>query len=196
MKIDRHSWIFELFAVVAVSLLTPAQAQGVSAPPAQETGDLSGLHDFDFLVGEWRVHHWIKRPVDGGQWSEFEGSCINRRLAEGRVNVEEHRFARPTGVTYGVAIRSYDPKTAQWAIWWIDSRVPHNTMDPPVVGAFKEGVGTFYSESTLEGEPIRVRFIWSQISPASARWEQAYSKDAGENWETNWIMEFKRVNAS
>ena len=43
----------------------------------------------------------------------------------GRGNVEEHQFERPTGVTFGVAVRAYDPKSAEWAIWWLDSRVPH-----------------------------------------------------------------------
>jgi homoserine acetyltransferase len=42
-------------------------------------------------------------------------------------------------------------------------------------------------------EPTRTRFIWSQITGTSARWEQAYSLDAGKAWQTNWIMEFKRA---
>jgi len=34
---------------------------------------------------------------------------------------------------------------------------------------------------------------WSRITPASARWDQAFSFDAGKNWDTNWMMEFKRA---
>jgi hypothetical protein len=40
---------------------------------------------------------------------------------------------------------------------------------------------------------MRVRFTWSDITPASARWEQAFSSNAGTTWKTNWIMEFQRV---
>ena len=46
---------------------------------------------------------------------------------------------------------------------------------------------------TLEGRPIRVRFLWSRITDTSARWEQAFSLDGGGSWETNWIMDFTRV---
>jgi hypothetical protein len=38
-----------------------------------------------------------------------------------------------------------------------------------------------------------VRYLWSRIGADSARWEQAYSLDEGNSWETNWIMDFTRV---
>lgn len=161
-----------------------------SAKPAPE--QRSGMHDFDFQQGEWRVHHRVKRPIGSAEWTEFDGSCRNRALIDGSANVEEHRFDRAGGVTYGIALRAYDLKSAQWAIWWIDSRAPHGAVDPPVVGRFENGVGTFYSDGTLEGKPIRVRYVWSKITTISAQWEQAYSGDAGATWETNWIMEFSR----
>ena len=44
------------------------------------------------------------------------------------------------------------------------------------------------------GPAIRVVYVWSEITPSSARWEQAFSIDGGETWETNWIMEFKRTS--
>jgi quinol monooxygenase YgiN len=114
----------------------------------------------------------------------------------GGANVEEHMFNKPTGISRGVALRAFDPKTGQWAIWWIDSRDPLAALDPPVKGRFDNGVGTFYSDGALNGKPIRTRFIWSHITPTSARWEQAYSSDAGKTWETNWIMEFRRASFS
>jgi hypothetical protein len=193
MKGLRRTLAAGLLAV-ALGMAIAAPAQDRTLPPSQATPEnLSDLHDFDFLVGKWRVHHIVKRPIDSDEWTEFDGTCVNWALVDGRGNVEEHRFNRPTGITYGVAIRSYDPQTAEWAIWWIDGRAPHGAMDPPVKGRFEKGVGTFYSDGTLDGEPIRVRFIWSQITDTSARWEQAYSSDGGIAWETNWIMEFQRV---
>ena len=42
-------------------------------------------------------------------------------------------------------------------------------------------------------KPIRVRFTWSKMTPASAHWEQAFSPDGGKTWETNWIMDMQRV---
>ena len=164
------------------------------APKAQQApANLSGQHDFDFEFGKWRVHHRVKRSTGSDPWLEFDGTCSDRGLVDGTANVEEHTFNKPTGVSYGIALRAYDPKTGQWAIWWIDGRDPHGSLDPPVKGSFDNGVGTFYSDYVDQGKPMRVRFLWSHITPTSARWEQASSADAGKTWLTNWIMEFQRI---
>lgn len=151
--------------------------------------DFSGAHGFDFEIGEWTVHHRIKRQ---DRWVEMEGTCIDRPALSGSANIEEHTFNRPEGVTRGMAVRAYDPKTNLWAIWWIDSRDPHGAMDPPVKGAFVNGVGTFYSDSVVNGQTVRTRFLWSHITKTSARWEQASSADEGKTWDTNWVMGFSR----
>jgi hypothetical protein len=155
--------------------------------------DLSGAHDFDFEFGDWTVHHRIKRP--SGEWFEMEGTSNTRPILAGLGNVEDNLFHRPAGDSRGVAMRAYDPATAKWAIWWVDSRAPHNPLDPPVVGKFTNGVGTFYSDSEINGKLTRTRFTWSQITKDSARWEQAFSTDGGKTWDTNWVMEFRRVRA-
>ena len=62
----------------------------------------------------------------------------------------------PGGTYRGVAPRSFDAKSGQWSIWWIDSRT---TLAPPVRGSFHNGVGTFYADDTENGKPIRIRFI-------------------------------------
>jgi len=35
-----------------------------------------------------------------------------------------------------------------------------------------------------------VRNTFSDITPSSSRFEQAFSADGGKTWETNWIMTF------
>ncbi|WP_343786787.1 hypothetical protein [Dokdonella soli] len=175
--------------------VTPAYASQDVPQTAQAAPNLTGLHDFDFLVGEWHGHHrkLKERLANSHEWVEFEGTLSMRKLMDGWANVDDNVFNVPGGTYRGVGLRSYDPKTGQWAIWWLDGRNPFGELDPPVKGHFENGVGTFYANDTLRGKPVRVRFIWSQITPTSARWEQAYSPDAGKTWETNWIMEFKRV---
>ena len=183
-----------------LSVLLPAFNVTASAQTAQVVAaavdkiDSEGIHGFDFQVGDWRVHHRTKRA--NGTWVEFDGTCSNRRLMDGRSNVENHRFDKVDGVTYGVAVRGFDAKTGTWAIWWLDSRDMHATLDPPVKGRFENGVGTFYSESEVNGKVTRTRFIWSHLTATTAHWEQAYSTDAGKTWETNWVMEFTRTAAS
>jgi hypothetical protein len=54
------------------------------------------------------------------------------------------------------------------------------------------GRGDFYGNDTDDGQPIRVHYLRSAITPQSARWQQAFSRD-GESWETNWIMELTRA---
>lgn len=55
-----------------------------------------------------------------------------------------------------ISLRSYDPPTDQWAIWWLDGRSPSH-LDPPVIGGFADGIGTFIAEDTFDGRPILVR---------------------------------------
>jgi len=167
--------------------MAPCCSPSAAAEARAIAANASGVHDFDFESGRWRVHHRVKKP--DGSWVEYDGTCSNRGLIDGSANVEEHTFDKPNGVTHGIALRAYDATTATWAIWWIDSRNPHAPLDPPVVGRFDGGVGTFYSESAGS----RTRFVWSHISADSARWEQAVSTDSGKTWATNWIMEFRRI---
>jgi len=83
-------------------------------------------------------------------------------------------------------------ETRKWAIWWLDGRNPHS-LDVPMLGSFVDGVGTFLADDTFENKPIKVRFLWSRITPSSCRWEQAFSEDGGKRGETNWIMDFARA---
>jgi hypothetical protein len=154
----------------------------------------AGVGDFGFLAGEWRVRHRYLRSKDGHGWLEAEGTCRHRELTDGWANVDEYLIDAPSRAYRAVALRSFDPVTRQWAIWWLDGRNPAGALDPAVKGRFENDVGTFYSDQTLDRKPIRVRFIWSQITSTSARWEQAYSSDSGGTWATNWIMDFRRTS--
>ena len=186
--------------IVAVALMAAGTSGGVNATqdtPAAPSGatDMSGLHDFDFLVGTWRSHsrRLKERLAGSNEWEEFEGTIVSHRLMEGLANVDDTVFYTPEGIYRGVAPRAYDPKTGQWAIWWIDGRNPFGNLDPPMKGRFVHGIGTFYAGDTLREKPIKVRFIWSHITRTSARWEQAYSPDEGKTWETNWVQTIERV---
>lgn len=179
-----------IVAVLALAHRDARAQAGPRNPPAALAQPKGGPHDFDFELGKWRVHHRAKR---NGQWAEFDGTCTNRGLIDGSANVEEHTFFRTAGTSYGIAVRAYDPKTGTWAIWWIDGRDPHGALDPPVKGRFVDGVGTFYADSVVDGKTTRTRFLWSRITAKSARWEQASSTDLGKTWDTNWVMEFSRV---
>ena len=151
--------------------------------------------DFNFLFGRWNVHHrrLKERLAASQEWVEFEGTLVAQSLMDGNANVDDNVLYFP-GATYrAVSLRSFDSKTGEWSIWWLDGRNPA-VLDTPVRGSFENERGVFYADDTFNGRPIRVRFIWSQITATSCRWEQAFSPDGGRWWETNWIMDFTRDN--
>ena len=150
--------------------------------------------DFEFLMGRWRVrHHRLKqRLADCTDWDDFGGTSSVRLLINGVGNIDENEIGLPGDPYIGVTLRTYDPKAAIWRIYWFDSRYPE-AIDPPMVGRFENGAGTFHAEHLFEGKPVRVRFLWTRPSAETCRWEQAFSADGGRNWETNWIMDFARA---
>jgi hypothetical protein len=198
MKIYRRT--ATVMASLILSLAIPGSSTGQSD---QDSGHgttridsaTPGVHDFDFLVGQWRVHHRTlkERLANSHEWIEFEGTLVNQPLMEGYSNVDDTVFEKPGAPFRGVALRSFDSKTQQWSIWWLDSRTPLGPLDPPMRGGFRDGVGTFYADETFNGKPVRTRFLWTKITPTSCHWEQAYSPDGGKTWETNWVQDIIRV---
>ena len=153
-----------------------------------------GRHDFDFFMGNWRVHHrrLKERLANNHEWVEFEGTCAGQKILGGLGNIGDCVLDLPGGAYRGVALRAYDPEKKQWSIWWLDGRSP-GQVDVPAVGRFENGVGTFYADDTLKGKPIRVRYLWTRVTSNTPHWEQAFSVDAGETWETNWTWDFTKV---
>lgn len=158
--------------------------------------DTAAPADFDFIIGDWRVLHerLDARLAGSTTWTRFEGLTSTRKILGGWGNLEDNLLHLPSGPYRAVAMRSFDAATGTWAIWWLDGRAPH-ALDAPVKGSFQNGVGLFYSDDHFEGRPIRVRFTWRIGPDGDPRWEQAFSADGGGSWETNWRMQFIRVDA-
>ncbi|WP_200946033.1 hypothetical protein [Caulobacter sp. Root487D2Y] len=153
-----------------------------------------GPNAFDSRPGDWKVRHRrLKERLAGStEWVDFDGVQTWWPTLGGLGNLDDNLFAMPGGPYNGVTLRAYDPKTDQWSIWWLDGRNPHGDLDPPMKGRFVDGAATLYADDTLRGRPIKVRFIWSNITPATGHWEQAFSPDGGETWETNWFSDFSK----
>lgn len=149
--------------------------------------------DFDFEFGDWSVRHrrLKDRLVGCTDWGEFTGESSTRPILGGLGNVEDNLLHLPAGSYRAIALRSFDAARGEWAIWWLDARLPHQ-LDVPVKGRFVDGIGTFLGDDTLRGAPIRIRFVWDARDAARPTWEQSFSGDAGASWEPNWRMEFSR----
>lgn len=172
--------------------MTTSTVSGI-APKTIEPG--LAVHDFDFYMGSWRVRHrrLTKRLMGSDHWQEFEGTSTAWPILGGAGNIDDNVLELPDGQYRAISIRTYDPASDQWSIWWLDGRTP-SRLDPPVVGGFADGIGTFIAEDTFDDRPILVRFLWSDITDRSTRWEQAFSADGGSTWEVNWVMESTRTS--
>ncbi|RJE71229.1 DUF1579 domain-containing protein [Pseudoalteromonas sp. MSK9-3] len=149
--------------------------------------------DFDFIIGDWSVKH--RRLTcfltECDEWIEFTGTSSVQKTLGGFGNIEDVQLQLPTSPYRAIALRSYDSMSQNWSIWWLDGRSP-NTLDVPVVGQFKQGIGEFFADEVIKGVPVKVRFTWFSTNPNTPRWEQAFSKDNGATWQTNWIMTFAK----
>jgi hypothetical protein len=148
------------------------------------------MNDFDFLVGTWDVANRCRRRrlAGGDDWEEFPGVARARTFFDGAGSFDEITF--PTKGHSGATLRTFDVERQEWSIYWVSSR--DGILTPPMIGRFHDGVGTFFGDDTYEGALVRCRFIWSNISDRTARWEQAYSTDGERTWETNWVMDLSR----
>jgi hypothetical protein len=192
---NSHATVAASLLAAAIALASSVHASGDLPQSSPTAASPAGSHDFDFLIGDWRIHHTLLKDRLTGchEWFEFDGTSSMRPMMGGWGNVDDNVLNRPGGAYRAMTVRAFDPVSGQWAIWWVDGRNPFGDLDPPVKGRFQDGVGTFYADDTFRGKPVRVRFTWSRITPTSIHWEQAFSPDGGKTWETNWKSDFARV---
>jgi hypothetical protein len=185
-----------LAAIAALAIAPTAHAQSSGGTTMTTQPAQSAPHDFDFLIGSWRVHHHrLKERLAGSHdWVDFEGTSRLEMTMAGAGTVDDNWLDLPGGAYRAVGIRAYDPKTGLWSVWWLDGRNPQGPLDPSLRGRFENGVGIFTGDDVFNGKPIKVRYIWSRITPTSAHWEQAFSPDGGKSWETNWVMDLTRAS--
>ena len=193
-------------ALFAICFSAAAHGQSTPAPtPAVRDGS----HDFDFIYGKWRMpNHRLKKRLAGShEWDDFI-TCDEANPLPGGIGNTDYWKASYWKDFVGVTIRTYDPKTGLWRIYWVDNKFSDGVIQPPVLGKFDGNVGIFEGPDTFNGIPILVRFTWtihpdgppaptkweqalnSKGAPVVARWEQAFSTDNGKTWETNWYNEF------
>ena len=160
----------------------PAPAMAQQPPPAAAARD--GSHDFDWEIGEWTTQlRRLQRPLSGSTtWVEYQGTTVVRPVLGG-ANLVELSVEGPAGRIEGVSLRLHDPDARQWSLNFAGGGV----LSPPVFGEFRDGRGVFFGRDTWAGRAILVRFVISDVTTDSARFEQAFSDDGGETWEVNWI---------
>ena len=153
-----------------------------------------GQHDFDFLHGRWSVRgrRLKERLANCEEWIEHDAELTTWPLLDGYGNGDDFRADWGNGLVVGTALRLFDRRAGLWSIWWADKASP--VLDAPVVGRFDGDQGVFEAEDVFNGRPILVRFVWSRVTKPQPHWEQAFSEDGGQTWETNWVMDYTRIS--
>ena len=173
MRIATASWL--CFCVLALLW----GAQPLQAAPA-------GSHDFDFVLGGWktRILHRQQAPGKGLDWTVWTGSVMAAKVWGGRANIQEIEVNTPSGTIEELRLCLYRPLVHQWYLYMADSS--GGVLGKPMIGRFKEGVGSFYDQEDANGRTLFVRHRYSEIARRSYHWQQAFSDDGGTSWQPNW----------
>jgi hypothetical protein len=198
MNAPKHLRAYLLLFCLVVAL-QPLQSFAQSDSDTSRTNLQQSLkardaqHDFDFEIGTWKTHlRRLLHPLTASTtWIEYDGTSVVRKVWNGRANLVELEVDGPAGHIEGLNLRLYNPQSHQWSLNFSNSS--SGTMGQPTIGEFKNGRGEFFDQETLNGRAIFVRFVISDITPTSCRFEQAFSDDGGKTWEVNWIAMDTRV---
>jgi hypothetical protein len=194
----QHARIYCLVGALVLlsnSLLGLTQSNADSAKVGLQSAERrDGQHDFDFEIGTWKTHvSRLLHPLTGSTaWIEYDGTTVVRKIWNGRANLVELEADGPAGHFEGLNLRLYNSQARQWSLNFSNSH--DGTLSQPTIGEFKNGRGEFFDQEINNGRAILVRFIISDITPTSCRFEQAFSDDGGKTWEINWIATDTRVN--
>jgi hypothetical protein len=182
---------FMRVVLLLCSLIIISQAFGQAPKTVQPRRD--GQHDFDFEIGTWKTHlRRLVRPLTGStEWVEYNGTTLVTRVLNGRANLVELKVEGPAGLIEGLSLRLYNPQSHQWSLNF--ANIKDGILTQAAIGEFKDGRGEFFNQDTLNGRSILVRFVISDITPNSCRFEQSFSNDGGKTWEVNWIAVDTRV---
>jgi hypothetical protein len=193
MKSVGHLFLRAFCYVSCVFPLCSQTALGEPGAGAQH-GDQKrdGQHDFDFNLGTWKTHvSRLQNPLTGSTtWVEYDGISVVRAILGGRASLFELTADGPAGHLEGAGLRLYNPQSHQWSLNWTSGKT--GVLGVPTIGEFKNGRGVFVDQESLNDRVILVRNSFMDITPNSARFEQTFSDDGGQTWETNWVMTFKR----
>ncbi|GAA2067149.1 hypothetical protein GCM10009839_93710 [Catenulispora yoronensis] len=146
--------------------------------------------DFDFFHGRWRMRTRKLRDVFDPtctEWVELDGVTEVRPAFGGAGNVETTTLGTEPPLQ-AVTVRLHDAEQDLWRVWYVSTRAP-GYMGPADEGRFEDGRGVFICEEELGGRPGLVRHQWTALDTGRPRWEQAFSFDKGQTWETNYVSE-------
>ena len=145
---------------------------------------------FDFWVGEWDVNLRIRQP--DFSWKDAMTSKAHiYRILDGKAILELWNSQQ----IKGYSLRYYDNTEGKWMLY-LNWPGPNRSGTSSLSGAFRHGRGEFFSTSIQpDSTEIISRYTFSDVTPNSLRWDDAFSRDGGNTWSNNWIMEWNRTGS-
>ena len=178
-RLRNHTWSLCMYFI----------RDGKLAITASES---SSKHDFDFLVGGWKIRNRkLKEPLAGrDEWDEFDATQNLRQILQGFGDFDIFSTEFDGKPFEGFTLRLFDPQTRLWTIYWADSNAVR--LDGGKVGSFDGDIGEFFARDVFAGKNIIVKFHWDKRNPEAPVWSAAFSVDEGQTWEWNWYAYFAR----
>jgi len=198
MRELKQVWTYLFLSILFLALpsgrVVAQTASGTPKAGQAASAQHDGRHDFDFEEGSWKIHlKKLLHPLTASkEWLEFDGTSFTQPVWDGRAWIEQFETDGAAGHIEGLTLRLYNPQSHQWRLYWATSKSA--ILEQPMIGEFTDGRGEFIDQEPLNGRMILLRFIWSDITPNSAHFEQSFSDDGGKTWEVNWITDQTRVS--
>jgi hypothetical protein len=169
--------------MTATPFLNAIGARGASADRAGH------MNLYGWLIGSWDLD--VTRFLPDGTTRRRPGEWHFGWVLEGRA-IQDVWIVPPRGardgdaaanmLVYGTTLRTYDPRIDAWHIQWTD---PVTQTYLSMVGR-KEGADIVQLGDDPDGNKIRWSF--SEITPASFRWRGETSTDGSATWTL--VVEF------
>ena len=189
----RQVQTISVIVALLFSLAARAQDKQTAKGKKDTTPQVDHQHDFDWEVGDWKVHlRRLQHPLTGSKARvEFEGTAHVRKVWNGRANLLELELTGPAGHIEGLSLRLYNPQSERWGVYFATS--DDGTLGTPMVGHFENGRGEFSDRELFHGKMVDLHFVFSDVTKKSFHGEQSFSADGGKSWETNWIEDSTRT---
>jgi hypothetical protein len=184
-------------AGLAIATILATTALAPTSTAAQDFPVSSALppesRQFDFWVGEWDVNLRIRQ--DDGSWLDaVQATAEIYPILSGKAVLELWSDARTSGIK-GYSLRYFDVARDEWVLW-LNWPAPNRSGSSSLSGTFRHGRGEFFSTMmNPDGSETLSRYTFSDVTPSSLRWDDAFSSDGGDTWTNRWIMEFTRTAA-
>ena len=164
-----------VFLIAGLAACAPALAQ------SQAPCDGPEFRQLDFWLGTWDLAY-----TQGGK----AGTSRNRVTKQLDGCVVQEDFEGPPGTPLvGRSVSMFDRASGRWKQTWVDNQGSYLDF----TGGMEDGRMVFAREFERNGQRIRQRMVFDDVSADGLTWRWQRSTDAGATWATAWEIRYRRA---